>query len=160
MPKHEKKVSARLANLALNSFLPARKTLKSWNGRKKYVEEPLFPSYVFVYLEDVQGYWKGMSVEGCLSYVKFGRELAYVSEKVVNSIKLAVEYEGVVHISDREFAEGRRIVLPEGRLGGMPFEIVEYNGTESIILRVAPLRHNLLLEVPGQYVVKEFFEAD
>jgi len=154
MPKHEKKVHARLVNLALNSFLPARKTLKFWSGRKKFVEEPLFPSYVFVYLEDFQGYWKVMSVEGYLSYVKFGKELAFVSEQVVNSIKLATDYEGEVQVSDRDFAEGRRIVLPEGRWGGLACEIVEYNNTESIIFRVAPLRHSLLLEIPGQYLVK------
>jgi len=150
MPKHEKKVHARLMDLAMNSFLPTRRTLKYWNGRKNFVEEPLFPSYIFVYLEDSLGYRKGMSVDGYLSYVKFGKELAYVSEQVVNSIKLAVDYEGKVHVSDRDFAEGRRVVLPEGRWEGLACEIVEYNNTESIIFRMAPLRHNLLLEIPGQ----------
>jgi len=128
--------------------------LRFWNGRKKYIEEPLFPSYVFVYLEDFRGYWQGMSVEGCLGYVKFGKELAHVSEKVVNGIKLAVEYDGEVHVSDRNFAEGRRTVLPEGGLGELPCEIVEYNGAESIIIRVSPLRHSLLLEVRAQDAIK------
>jgi transcriptional antiterminator RfaH len=148
LPKHEKKVHARLANSALNSFLPVRKTLKFWNGRKKYVEEPLFPSYVFVYLEDFHEYWRGMSVEGFISYVKFGKDLACVGEQVVNNIKLAVDYKGAVQVSDRDFAEGRRIVLPEGPWEGLPCEIVECNNTEKIILRLVPLPNSLLLEFP------------
>jgi transcription antitermination factor NusG len=149
MPKHEKKVHARLVNMAMNSFLPARKTLKFWNGRKKFIEEPLFPSYVFVYLEDIQCYWKGMGVGGYLSYVRFGKELACVSEQVVDSIKLAVEHQGGVQVSDGFFAEGRQVILPEGRWRGLHCEVVEYNNAESIIFRVAPLRKSLLLEVPG-----------
>lgn len=143
-----------MAASALNSFLPVRKTLKYWNGRKKYVEEPLFPSYVFVYLEDFGGYWKGMSVDGFISYVRFGKDLACVSEQVVNNIKLAVGYEGTVQVSDRHFAEGRRIILSEGLLEGLPCELVECDNTEKIIFRVVPLRHSLLLEVPGQYSLK------
>jgi transcription antitermination factor NusG len=154
MPKHEKKVHARLVNLAMNAFLPTRRTLKSWNGRKKYVDEPLFPSYVFVYLEDYQGYWTAMAVDGCLSYVRFGKELACVNEQVVDSIKLAVEHEGKLHVSNHVFAEGRRTVLPEGRWGHIPCELVEYNNTECVIVRVAPLPHNLLLEIPENYLVK------
>jgi transcription antitermination factor NusG len=154
MPKHEKKVHARLVNLAMNAFLPSRKTLRSWNGRKKYIDEPLFPSYVFVHLEDHHGYWKAMSVPGCISYVRFGKELACVSEQVVDSIRLAIGHEGELHVSDRVFAEGRRVVLSVGRWGHIPCELIEYNNTECVIVRVAPLPHSLLLEIPENNLVK------
>lgn len=154
MPKHEKKVHARLVSLAMNSFLPIRKTLRSWNGRKKYIDEPLFPSYVFVYLEDYQAYWKAMTVDGYISYVRFGKELACVNEQVIGNIKLAAEHEGTLHISNQVFAEGRRVFLSDGRWGNIPCELVEYNNTECLIVRVAPLPHSLLLEIPENNLVK------
>jgi transcriptional antiterminator RfaH len=154
MPKHEKKVHARLVNLAMNAFLPIRRTLKSWNGKKKYVDEPLFPSYVFVYLEDHQTYWKAMTVDGFINYVRFGKDFACVNEQVIDNIKLAVKYEGTLHVSNHVFAEAKRVVLPEGRWGHVPCELIEYNNTQCVIIRIAPLPHSLLLEIPQSYLVK------
>jgi transcriptional antiterminator RfaH len=44
----EKKLHAQLSDKSINSFLPLRKELKLWSDRKKWVEEPLLPSYLFV----------------------------------------------------------------------------------------------------------------
>ena len=52
-PHHEKKVYTRLLERNINAFLPLTKRLRSWNDRKKYIDEPLFPSYVFIYLNDM-----------------------------------------------------------------------------------------------------------
>jgi transcriptional antiterminator RfaH len=45
-PRHEKKVSAALTEASVNSYLPTAKKLRTWCDRKKYIDEPLFPSYV------------------------------------------------------------------------------------------------------------------
>jgi transcription antitermination factor NusG len=51
-PRHEKQVTRQLELLEINSYLPTIKTLRKWADRKKYVVMPLFPSYVFVNLEN------------------------------------------------------------------------------------------------------------
>ena len=48
--RHEKKVHANLTQLGFESFLPTRKSIRHWSDRKKIIEEPIFPSYVFVKL--------------------------------------------------------------------------------------------------------------
>ena len=45
----EKKVSLGLAKLGIDHFLPLQKHLKQWKDRKKWVEVPLFNSYIFVH---------------------------------------------------------------------------------------------------------------
>jgi transcription antitermination factor NusG len=51
-PRHELKLSARLASLQIECYCPTIKTMRQWSDRKKKVEEPLFKSYVFVRVDD------------------------------------------------------------------------------------------------------------
>ena len=44
--RHEKKVNERLLDCGYETFLPLKKVLKQWSQRKKWVEEPLFRSYI------------------------------------------------------------------------------------------------------------------
>ena len=35
----------------IESYLPLKKVLKQWSDRKKWVEEPLFRSYIFIHAD-------------------------------------------------------------------------------------------------------------
>ena len=49
--RQEKKVSARLLQLDIEVYCPLVIQVRQWSDRKKKVEVPLLPSYVFVKLE-------------------------------------------------------------------------------------------------------------
>lgn len=49
--RQEKKVAARLAQLGIEVYCPLIIQERQWSDRKKKVEVPLLPSYVFVKLE-------------------------------------------------------------------------------------------------------------
>lgn len=49
--RQEKKVAARLATLGIEVYCPLIIQERQWSDRKKKVEVPLLPSYVFVHLE-------------------------------------------------------------------------------------------------------------
>ena len=49
-PRQEKKVAARLAKLDIDVYCPLVIQERQWSDRKKKVEVPLLPSYVFVNL--------------------------------------------------------------------------------------------------------------
>jgi transcription antitermination factor NusG len=51
-PNFEKRVAARLAEKQVEHYLPAFQELHQWQDRKKSVEVPVFPSYLFVRLVD------------------------------------------------------------------------------------------------------------
>lgn len=152
-PRHEKKVHARLTELAVNSFLPIRKTLRTWHDRRKVIDEPLFPSYVFIYLNDMQHYYNGMEVEGALYYVKIGKEMARVSDSVVNSIKIATQHEKDIEVSDTFFQPGHKLVISQGALSGLTCEVVENNNRQKLLVRVDLLQRNILLTLPEDHLV-------
>ena len=47
---HEKKIVARLESIGIETFLPVRTMMRKWKDRKKLIEFPLFPGYVFVHI--------------------------------------------------------------------------------------------------------------
>ena len=46
--KNEKKVFDRLSNLGIDSYCPCQRILKQWSDLEKWVDEPVFKSYIFV----------------------------------------------------------------------------------------------------------------
>lgn len=48
--KWEKKVASQLNKINIENYCPLNKVVRQWSDRKKTVEEPLFNSYVFVYV--------------------------------------------------------------------------------------------------------------
>ena len=49
--RQEKKVASRLAQIGIEVYCPLTIQVRQWSDRKKKVEVPLLPSYVFVNLE-------------------------------------------------------------------------------------------------------------
>ena len=47
-PRTEKKACEELTCKGISTYLPVVKTLKQWSDRKKWVEKPYFPGYLFV----------------------------------------------------------------------------------------------------------------
>ena len=80
----EKKVTMRLNELDIKSFLPMQKVLRIWSDRKKYLEQPLFPSYVFVYANLIERY-ESLSPYGVVRLVSFGGRPAIIPHQQIES---------------------------------------------------------------------------
>jgi transcriptional antiterminator RfaH len=152
-PRHERKVHTHLTEMNINSFLPTRKVLRIWHDRKKFVDEPLFPSYVFLYLTDIQNYYAGIDAEGSLYYVKSGKDIARVSETVVNNIKLVAGEAKDLEVSESRFRPGSKLVIRHGALTGLSCEAVDYNSKRRLLVRVDLLQRNILLEMPEDHLM-------
>jgi transcriptional antiterminator RfaH len=151
-PKHEKKVHERLVELKIDCFLPLKKQLRVSQERKRIVDEPLFPSYIFIYLTNMQNYYKGMDTDGALYYVRTGKEIARVSETVVNNIRLLVNQMKDFEVSERRFQPAQRVVISKGALTGLTCEVVHFENKQKLLVRVDLLRRNLLLTLPEGYL--------
>jgi transcription antitermination factor NusG len=147
-PCHEKKVNNRLTELKINSFLPQKKTLRIWHDRKKIIDCPLFPSYIFVHLSSLQQFYSGLDISGVLYYVRSGREVARVEDSVINNIKLAASVAQDIEVSFMQFQRGQQILISKGPLAGLACEVVELKNSQKILVRVDLLQRNLLLTLP------------
>jgi transcriptional antiterminator RfaH len=152
-PRHEKKLHSHLAERNVNCFLPTKKTLRTWHDRRKYIDEPLFPSYVFIYLNDMQNYYDGIDADGFLYYVRSGKEIARVKDIVINNIRLATEHTNDIELSDERFRVGKQLVISKGALTGLSCEIVQCHNRYKLLVRVDLLKRNLLLTMPEDHLL-------
>jgi transcription antitermination factor NusG len=152
-PRHEKKVHSQLAEMEINSFLPLTKKLRTWHDRKKYIDEPLFPSYVFIYLNNMQNYYEGMNVDGALSYVRTGKNIARVNESVVRNIQLITNETQDIEVSGGLFHPGEQLIIREGPLTGLCCEVIEYDKKQRLLVRVELLRRNILIALPEDHLM-------
>jgi len=148
-PRHEKKVHALLTKMNIGAYLPMARKLRTWHDRRKYVDEPLFPSYIFIYLNDIQNYYDGIGTAGVLYYVRSGKEIAQVSEDLINNIRLAADGDSEIKVSEERFNPGQRLVISQGALTGLSCELVEVNCGKMLLVRVELLQRKFLLSLPS-----------
>jgi transcription antitermination factor NusG len=153
-PRHEKRVHSRLSELNISSFLPVVKKLRIWHDRKRYIDEPLFPSYVFIYLNNIQAYYSGIDMDGSLYYVRAGKNIARVNDKIVNNIRIVVEKGGDIDVLTEDFQPGNEFLINQGPLTGLSCELVQLRGGRKALVRVQLLQRNLLVTLPSGYLMQ------
>jgi transcriptional antiterminator RfaH len=153
MPRHEKKVHTRLVEMKINSFLPTRKVLRTWHDRKKMIDNPLFPSYVFIYLTDQKNFYDVMETDGYLYYVKSGREIARVNDSIINSIRMIVDMAKELEISSDRFLPGRKLVISDGPLAGLYGEVIQSIGKQKLLVRIELLQRSIVATLPEEYLL-------
>jgi transcriptional antiterminator RfaH len=133
--------------------MPLTRKLRIWRDRKNFVEQPLFPSYVFVYLDDMRNYYAGINVDGALYYVKTGREIARVNENVITNLILLGGQELEMEISDKRFQPGQKVVVSKAPLTGLSGEVVQYDKKQRLLVKVDLLSRSILITLPEEYLM-------
>ncbi len=85
-PRHEKAVAEQLERHRIEVFLPLREVLSRWKDRKKLVQRPLFPSYVFV-RTDLGRKGEVVRTNGVVCMVSFNGVLAPIPEEQIAAVR-------------------------------------------------------------------------
>lgn len=145
-PRHERKVREALIKAGIECYLPERMVLKQRKDRKKYISEPLFPSYVFVFVTNMNSYYHGLGIDGANGYVKIGKELARVSDSVINDIRLIQNANIAVEVTNTYFSAGEKLWVAFGVFQGVECEFVTYKNKKMGLIRL--VNQNLLITLP------------
>lgn len=90
-PKAEKQLQERLTKMGVEVFLPLHLSPRKWSDRLKLLAIPLFPSYLFVYIQQAKLY-DLMRIPGIVRIIYFGGKPAVVKAQEINAIKQFLEY--------------------------------------------------------------------
>lgn len=154
--RHERKIEALLKENGIKTFLPLVKTVRKWSDRKKIIESPLFPSYLFVKINFRKESEKVLAIKGFCFFVRFGTDFAIIQEHEINSIKLLMEIEASMEVENNEIqpqvGEHRKIEV--GALGGLGCEIIKVNNENKIIVRIDSINQNILATIPSSYLTQ------
>lgn len=149
-PQHEKKVAEYLSCSNVQHFLPTIRTLKIWAGKKRYVNLPLFPSYVFVRLENIRHYFESLQIPGVLYFVKTGSQVASVKECIIGKLQAIVSNNlHDIEISAEHFSPGTSLCINAGPFCGYNCEMIQHKGKNKILVRIELLRRNIIVDLPA-----------
>jgi transcription antitermination factor NusG len=143
-------IVAQLEGQGFECFLPKYKSIREWSDRKKEVEQPLFPGYVFCRFEYSQRR-PVVVTPGVLQVVGCGRTPMPVEEREIEAIQLAIASE-VPRQPWPYLAIGERVRIHTGRLSGLEGILVNFKGNHRVVLSVSLLQRSLALEVDLSWV--------
>jgi transcription antitermination factor NusG len=148
----EKKTCALLQSKGIETFLPLNKQLKQWSDRKKWVQEPLFKSYLFVKVS-LKEYNLVLQTQGAVRFIYFSGVLATIPDEQIQQLKIVLteNYEPEVCFSKLE--KGQIVKIIEGNLKGYQAEMVSWQQQNRLILRLDALGQSVLLKIPAGYVL-------
>ena len=150
-PRSEKIVSNELSKKGIESFLPLIKKRQKWSDRKKWVEFPLFPSYIFARIQLKDSIYI-LNTRGVNTIVKFGDKVITVDDKVVNSIKLALEGGYELH-QMKYFTIGDQVEVIDGPMKGVK-GIVEtkLKNENRLIIKIDALQQAVAVHINSEYL--------
>jgi transcriptional antiterminator RfaH len=145
--KQERNVASQLDKIKIQHYLPLVKIARRWSDRVKILDSPLFPSYLFVYLNHSKDYFLSLEAKGALHFVRFGQKIARVSDSVISDLRIIVDAGEQIEVSFSAFQKGETVTITDGPLAGLKCEVIKYNKREMILVRIELLQRNLLLEI-------------
>jgi len=121
-PRWEKKVASLLARKNIENYCPLNKVQRQWSDRKKIVMEPLFQSYVFVNVSNLEQTLV-RETSGVLNFVYWLQKPAVIREEEIEVIKRFLnEYHHVqvekstVNLNDKVRIIGGPLMMREGNV--------------------------------------------
>jgi transcription antitermination factor NusG len=153
LPRAEKQTQRMLEKLGIVSFLPLHKVMRNWSDRKKQIELPLFPNYIFIYISSRDRY-KPLQIKNIIKYVSFAGKPATVPESVIDSLQKILDL-NVEVANDRYnlYNTGIRVTITEGPFAGTEGIFLKNNGKSRLVLQIESLNRELSVEVPANMVV-------
>jgi transcription antitermination factor NusG len=112
--RFEKKVATGLESIGIETYCPMVKTVRQWSDRKKKVEVPLIPSYVFVNMEEKDRN-KVFEVHGVVQFLFWLKRPAIIRPEEIEILRRALAK------TIKSFEVEKRVVGSEIEISAGPF---------------------------------------
>ena len=146
---HEHSVEGLLAAKGLEVFLPRYEALRQWSDRKKSVEMPLFPCYLFVRVR-ADARLPIVTTPGVRMIVTRGATAAVVADNEVRAIMRAVEKSSAE--PHPYLSCGERVRVVRGPMRGIEGILLRTKGSCRLIVSVELLTQSASVEVDSEHV--------
>lgn len=132
-PKWEKKVADQLGALGVVCYCPLITQVRQWSDRKKKVTVPLFNSYVFVQLDEVDRN-AVFRASGVVRYLFWLGKPAVVREEEIAIIKKSLDSDAVSEVLLESYQKGDRITVDSGVFKNQVGVVQEVSTTECVLV--------------------------
>jgi len=149
--RSEKKAYDELLRKNLTAYLPVRKTLKQWSDRKKWVEEPLLKSYIFVYIS-AREHAEVLMTQGIARFIYFSGQISSIPDQQIENLKLLLSSGEDLNVLEQDFKAGEKVRIKAGPFMGIVAELVSLQSKQRIILRLQNMGYAIEINTSMGYV--------
>lgn len=151
--RHEFKVFERLTKAGIEVFLPVVERLRRWKDRKKLVKFPLFPGYLFVYMnKSYELMLRVLKTPGVVDFLKNSSgEPEPVPEEEIIPLRRAVE-SGKEIDSYPYLKEGQQVRIKRGPLAGVRGILKKKEKQHYLILSIHILQRSISVKIDASEV--------
>jgi transcription termination/antitermination protein NusG len=150
--RHEKQVERMLRERGISTFLPLVPRISQWRDRRKLVEWPLFPSYVFGRFDTTQTH-EVLSIPGLTAVVSAGgRPIPIPDEDLENVRRFARGLCSAGAAAERRpfFAEGVPVQVVAGPFKGVRGIVVEQRGRRRVLIGLKAIGQALEIDIDAR----------
>jgi transcription termination/antitermination protein NusG len=139
-------------------FSPCFQTIKQWSDRRKHVDVPLFPGYIFCRFNP-QCRLPLLQIPGVLGIVSSGKQFLEVDAKELDAIRKAMA--GPLPVEPYPFmTPGQKVKVVHGPLRGIHGVLVRTKAESRLLLSVGILNRCVSVEVQASHLAARDHVAD
>jgi transcription termination/antitermination protein NusG len=148
--RHEKVVARQMNGSGLDHFLPLYRSVRRWKDRRKELELPLFPGYIFVRIP-LRDRLQVQKLTGVLQIVSFNGKPAPLPESEIEVLRNGLARNAWLE-PHPYLKVGRRVRVRSGPMAGVDGILVRRKDKCRIVLSVELIRQAVALEVDSDDV--------
>ena len=143
----EKKALNDLQYREIEAFLPLHRKLRQWSDRKKWVDMPLIPGYLFVKVS-CKEHDLALQSNHIVTYVRFEGKAAIIPEKQIEYLKLLLKQDNLnIEITQEKLEPGQTIEVIAGPLIGLRGKLIKRKGKNNLAVELDKIGHSALVEI-------------
>lgn len=156
--RYERNVTNSLMGMGYETFFPLSKLTRQWSDRKKEVDSPLFPGYIFCRL-NVQDRLPILKTPGMIQIVGYSRVPVPVDEDEISAIQSLVA-SGLPNQPHPFLQAGDKVIVQAGPLVGLEGFLIESRGRNRLVLSINLLQRSVAVEMDSEFVTSHPAKTD
>lgn len=144
--RHEQSVARQLTSNGIESFVPMRKELHRWSDRKRLIDVPLIPSYVFACLP-LNEHHKVYSANGIVRIVMFNRRVAIINPFEIELLRKVCCTENPVSVKTFNFCLMDEVEIISGLFAGYRGTVVQFGMKCKVGIQIKEIDYSVVVDV-------------
>lgn len=149
MSRHERLVSCELESQGITTFLPSVTEVHRWSDRRKKVERPLYPSYLFVRGSMSPQIRRAVLFSrGVAGFITMGGQPTPIPDEQIASVQTLLTH-GITCAAHPFLKVGQRVRIRGGALDGVEGMLTGFNGEKGLLISIDSIQQSLAVRIEG-----------
>jgi transcription antitermination factor NusG len=151
LPRAEKKAYAELVKKGITAYLPLMRTLRQWSDRKKWIDEPLFRSYIFVHIPESL-YFDVLNTSGIVRYITFEGKAVPIPPQQIEAVRFFLSSDDPLPQNIEKYSPGQPVEVIKGPLKGLFGELVQLAGKQKVKVEISAVGQSVFVTIPMSHL--------